>query len=207
MELTEKLLKECLKESISIFKENNVGEVSNEVDIEFIDSKKFIEDAEGNKLNNALVKGGIIKNFEKEYPGFLVVYERNKMPLRKLMGLPYLISIDFQRAKRLLRPYNKKQVQKYFVSVFLHEITHIFEDSVISKHKVFYDKVLSDNYNEKSAANEILAEAVSYKYGYKNIADRITNELYKDIYAKIKAKYNTNPFASDVEFKSNLDLF
>lgn len=207
MELTDKFLEDCLKKSLEVFKSSDVADVSNSVKLEYIDSQKFIEDAMENPLNKTLITSGIIKNFEKEYPGFLVVYERNKLPLRKILGLPYVISIDFVRAKRFLRPYNKKQVEKYFISVFLHELTHIFEDSVIAKHKAFYDKALKNNYGDVNAANEILAEAVSYKFGYKNVADKITNEMYKDIYAKIKSKYNTNPLSSDVQFKSDLELF
>lgn len=207
MELTREIVENSLNEAIKIFKESNVGSVTNNVEIDYIDSEKFLSDARENTFNNLLIKAGIIKDFEKEYPGFLVVYQHNKLPIRNLLGLPYLISIDFNRAKKLLRPYNKKQIEKYFVSVFLHELTHVFETSVIEKHKEFYETVLASNYNNEEAANEILAEAVSYKYGYKNVSDKITNELYKNIYSKMKAKYNTNPSKSDLDFKSNLELF
>lgn len=207
MELTRDLVENSLNEALKIFRENNVGSVTNDVKIDYIDSEKFLNDAKENTFNSLLIKAGAIKNFDKEYPGFLVVYQHNKLPVRKLLGLPYLISIDFNRAKMFLRPYNKKQVEKYFVSVFLHEITHVFEDSVIEKHKKFYDVTLADNFNNEEAAKEILAEAVSYKYGYKNVADKITNEFYKDIYARLKAKYNSNPLKNEVDFKTNLELF
>lgn len=207
MELTKNIIEDSLKEALNIFKENNIGEVTNEVDIDYVESDYFLSTAKENTLNDMLVKAGAIKNFDKEYPVFLVVYNNNKSPIRKMLGLPYLISIDFNRAKMLLRPYNKKQVQKYFVSVFLHEITHVFEDSVIAKHKAFYDKTLLDNFNNVDAANEILAETVSYKYGFKNVSDKINNELWATIYNRIMTKFNQNPFQNNFNFKSNLELF
>lgn len=112
------------------------------VEIKFVDKENFLEDAKKAFTNKLMIDKGIFKDFDREYPSFLVVYPMDKNPISLLLTGTYKISICYDIAREKLKPFNAKQVRAYLKHAFAHEIAHILEDKIIKERDDLWQKAL-----------------------------------------------------------------
>lgn len=185
MKITKHFLKEVLKETIVEFNDK-VTSIGNVVEIEFIEKNEFMEDVKKNPLIQQQIRLGFYKNIDKEYVNFLVVYEKNKNPLLNLLGLPYKISICFELAKDILKPYPKNDVKSYLKHVYSHEIGHIIEKEAIKSRKELWLKCLQETNQDESLAMELFVESIADMVSDTKAYKKIEEDIWSDVKHRIK---------------------
>lgn len=173
---------ETLQEFSQIF--NNKTDVK----INFIDKEKFLEDAKNNYMNQMLMEKGIIKNFEKEYPNFIVVYKYDKNPMALFAFGAYRISFCFEIARKKLKPFSAKEVKDYLKHGFAHELSHIFEDDIIKNKTDLWQKALLNCHNDGSLAKEHFAEDIADMVYKSKTSKQVETKLWERIYSNAKQK-------------------
>jgi DNA-binding protein Fis len=177
LKLNKHFFKEHLEQTIKIV-EQKVTPLPHSVTVEFESKDEFMESVKSNPLIKHQIQLGLYQDIDNEYVGFAVVYERNKLPLRMLVGVPYVITICDEIAKKVLKPFNTNEVKAYLTHVYVHEITHLFEDHLKEHRKDIWEKSLNYTNGNEIMANELFAD---------NIASLVTkdNELYKSVEKRI----------------------
>lgn len=138
----------------------DTGITLDHIALEVQGEKDFLHYAKENPLHQQLIKKGIIKNFEEEYPGFMVVYIYNKNPVRVMLGQKLLLTVCVEHAQKIVNKLKLPQnmLDNYVGHMFAHEICHIEQ----SKLEALYPEKL---YNAEMTAkgntqvkNELFAE-------------------------------------------------
>jgi hypothetical protein len=182
MELTKNFVESTFRETLQQYKQR-VCSLQNIV-LNYVSPEKYLADAKVNPVNQHLIKLGAFTNFEKEYPGFLVVYEMDKHPLNLLITGNFKVSMCFERAKELLRPFKSHVVREYLKHCFAHEITHIVEDRLKVDNPTMWQSALSKVHSDEALAHETLAE---------DVADLIGNlDLYNEVNYKLWSVVQNN---------------
>ena len=131
MILTKQFLSQVLEQTTKEY--NSKVMPIDKINIRYVDKGSYLEGVITDPYINLLIQKGIYKDIEKEYPGFLVVYNSDKDPLRLLMTRSYTFSICFEIARDKLKPFKTEQVREFLKHAFAHEITHIYEDRLITE--------------------------------------------------------------------------
>lgn len=185
MKITKIFLKNVLEDTLNEYRKN-IMEIPMPVELAFVDKDYFLKDAEANPHHQLLIKAGIIKDFEKEYPNFLVVYNYDKDPARLLLGLPFKISICYEIARERLKPYRPQEVKAFLKHAFAHEISHLLEEKLAKEHEAMYANFLKTCNGMESLANEMLAEFTADKVGSYKVAKEVENHMWFTINQRIK---------------------
>jgi hypothetical protein len=186
MIITKRYVQNLFNETLHEF--SNLFNNKTDVKINFIDKESFLEDAKKNPTNQMLIQTGLIKNFEKEYPNFLVVYKYHKDPMALFMFGAYKISFCFEIAREKLKPFSAKEVKDYLKHGFAHELSHIFEDEIIKDKTDLWEKSLLDCHNEDHLAKERFAEDIADMVYKSKMSKQVEIKLWEKIYANAKQK-------------------
>ena len=185
MKLTKAFMVEVLQEVVGRY-ETEVCPLGNEVRLAFMDKDEFLSMAKENRLIQGQIKMGLYRNFEEEYPNFLVVLHEGKHPVLSVMGLPYRITVCFDIARKRLKPYHKEEVRQYLHYVFAHELTHIVQEKLKDSHPHWWHKVLVESKGNVEAAHELLAEDVGKRFGDYEVYRRVEDGLWGIIHNRIR---------------------
>lgn len=178
MKITKNYLNKIFEESKNDFK-NNIYDFPHNIELEFIDKDKFLEDAMQNQVMQLQIKMGLFKDFKKEYPGFLVVYAYNKDKMRSLFNLPMKVSVCDEIAKEKLKKFTTREVSAFLRYAFIHEITHIYEDELIEAYKDEWGESLKVTRNNEHMAKEDFVEKMIEKLiPNKKEADEVSRKLW-----------------------------
>jgi hypothetical protein len=183
MDIKKIFFKQVLDETLKLYSEK-VTPVNN-VELKFVSKEIFLESAKKDKLIQFQIQLGVYKDFEKEYPNFLVVYNIDKNPLFSLLGGNYKISICDEIAKDKLKSFTKQEVRDYLMHGFSHEITHILEDDLKVKLPDLWQNALDQTNGDIGLAHEQFAEdvadIVSSVENYKKVEDRLFSQVNQNL--------------------------
>jgi len=185
MKLTKQYLRELLTSTISTFNKQ-IMPIDHEVELEFIEKDEFMQGVKNDPLIQQQILLGIYKNLDKEYPNFLVVYNEDKNPMRKLLGLPYKITVCYDMAKDILKPFHKQEVKLYMERTFAHELSHIVEDELIQKKPELWNSCLKETGGNEQYAKEILAENIADMIGDNKMFQKVSNTIWSLINNRVK---------------------
>jgi hypothetical protein len=173
MKITKKFIKDVFEEAKEKF-QKEIMKLPVEVDLEFESKEDFMKSVKENPLIQQQIQIGIYKDIDNEYVGFAVVYAKNKIEFRKIFGLPYIITICDEIAKRVLKPLSTYEAKIYLLHVFAHEFSHLFENEIKQKRPEIWKKCLQQTRGIEHLAHEMLSE---------EIADMLVNdtETYKKV--------------------------
>jgi hypothetical protein len=178
-----------LTEAIADF-QKHVFPITHTIELEYVERETFMQGVKSDPLIQLQIKSGLYKNIEKEYPNFLVVYHKNKNPMLKLLELPFKISVCIDLAKDILKPYSKLEVRAYLKHMFVHEITHLFEDDFIKDKPMVWSNYLEEANGDTFIAKEFLAEYVASLVSDEKAYQKVFNEIWSVINQRIK-KYES----------------
>lgn len=133
-----------------------------------------METVKNNPFIQQQIQVGLYKDIDKEYVGFAIVYERNKNPLRTLMGLPLVIIVCDEIVKKVLKPFKSNEIKTCLTHVFIHELTHIFDQYLKDARTDIWKKSLNDANGNQTIANELFAEYIV------NLVSK-DNAIYKSV--------------------------
>jgi hypothetical protein len=108
----------------------------------------------------------------------------------KLLELPFKISVCIDLAKDILKPYSKLEVRAYLKHMFVHEITHLFEDDFIKDKPMVWSNYLEEANGDTFIAKEFLAEYVASLVSDEKAYQKVFNEIWSVINQRIK-KYES----------------
>lgn len=177
MKITKNYLQNLLDKTVKDFSQR-VYLISTKVELEYIELDKFMADVKADKLIQQQISLGFYKNIDKEYPNFLVVYNKNKNPLLELFDLSFKISICLDKAKEILKPYTKQQVEAYLKHAFAHEIAHLVEDKVIKERQDLWQDCLKKTMNNEAMAMELLVEELADLISDKEEYEKVQNQIW-----------------------------
>jgi hypothetical protein len=160
MQLKKIFIQRVFEETKELF-EKEIIKLPYKVELEYESKENFLNNVKANPLIKQQIQFGIYKDIDKEYVGFAVVYERNKLPLRQIMELPYLITICYDIAKEVFKPFKSNEVKSYLIHTFAHELVHLFEDEIKNKKPELWNTALERAYNKEEYAKELFPELVS----------------------------------------------
>lgn len=185
MKVTKQFLNEVLEETIEEFN-SKVYPLKNKIELQFEDNERFMDNVKSNELIQMQIRMGFYKNIDKEYPNFLVVYQKNKLPMLELLGLPYKVTICFEKAKDILKPYSKESVVAYLKHGFAHEIGHIVQDSIIKERPNLWNEHLEKCANDDSLAKESMVEDIADLIGNKQLHEEIEESIWALVRNRMK---------------------
>lgn len=160
--------------------------IDNNVVLGFIEKDEFLEGVKNDPLIKQQILLGIYKDINKEYPNFVVVYNTDKDPMRKLFSLPYKITVCFEMAKDLLKPYSKQEVRCFLERVFAHELSHIAEGEIMKTKPDLWETCLKDTGNNPHYAKEYLAEYIADMISETKTYQKIFNSIWSVVNNRIK---------------------
>lgn len=182
MKLARPLLNDVFASTVELF-EQKLLPLPHKVEVKFQSREEYISAVKENPLIQTQINLGFYKNIEKEYVGFAMVYAKDKMELRTIMGLPYVVTICDEIAKDVLKPFNSTEIKIYLTHVYLHELTHIFDNILKEGLSEVWQECLEEGRNDVSMANELFAERIPpLVMGEKNIS------IYKDVEKRLWSK-------------------
>ncbi len=184
MELTKQFLERSFKETIIAY-EKQIRKLPN-ITLKYISSDKFLADVKYNTVNQQLIKMGAFQNFDKEYPNFLAVYEMDKNPIFYKVTGNYRVSICFELAKTLMKPFETHKVREFLKHSFAHEITHVIEEVIKQENPELWEQVKSrvpqtDPQHITILAHEALAEDMANKVGDTNVYEEVSEALWRKV--------------------------
>lgn len=186
MVITKQYIQSLFNETLQEF--SNLFNNKVDVKINFITKGEFLEDAKKNPNNQMLIQAGIIKDFEKEYPNFLVVYRHHKDPMSLFIFGAYKISFCFEIARDKLKPFSAKEVRDFLKHGFAHELSHIFEDDIIKQKDDLWQKALKQCHNDGNLAKEQFAEDIADMVYKSKTSKQVETKLWEKIYANARQK-------------------
>lgn len=136
--------------------------------------------AKEDPLNKILIEQGHIKDFEKEYPGFIVVLSKHKTPLTMLFYGHFIISVCYEMVSELLSPFPINKVKSFLRHVFAHEITHIVENSI--EHLYTNLKKRTDPLVFSETLAEEVASKIEDSEDYKEVMQKLWEPIISRIY-------------------------
>ncbi|OME54134.1 hypothetical protein BSK59_16270 [Paenibacillus odorifer] len=182
MKLVRPLFQQILDDTIELFSKK-ILPLPNKVEVRFQSKDEYMEAVKSNPLIQQQIQFGFYTDIEKEYVGFAVVYAKDKFEMKKLLGLPYIITICDEIAKEVLKPFTSTEVKAYLTHVYLHEMTHIFDKWLKEMLPDVWESCLSQTNGNEQMANELFAEHIpALAMGDKSVA------LYKDVEKKLWSK-------------------
>lgn len=184
MNLTKHFLNEVLQETIKEFSEK-IFPIADEIMLSYIDKDVFLENAKNDKLIQQQIALGFYKDFEKEYPNFLVVRQFHKNPLNKLFGIPFKITVCFEIAKKKLKPFTKEEVKAYLKHAFAHELSHIYEEDIKQHNQKLWEDVLNIAKGNAAYGNELLAETVADMLSNGELHHKVEKQLWAIVFNRI----------------------
>lgn len=191
MELTKRFLEQTFKETLIEYSKyiRKLPIIS----LKYISPDKFLEDVKHNTIVKQIVRLGAIKDFNNEYPNFVAVYTIDKSPIVYAVTGSYKITVCYELAKKLLKPFKSHEVREYLKHIFAHEITHIIEDSIKEENPDLWeaakqktgltDPKFSDVVD--AYAYEVVAEEMANQIGNKELFDIVREALWKPIYDRL----------------------
>lgn len=198
MKIKKNLINDSLERAKKIFNDN-IYELDNDIAINYLDDNEFLVNARGDKLNSLFISIGLYKNFNKEYASFANVNPEDKMPLLKSFGKPFVINISLERAKKLLKNEQPKNVEKYLDSILLSQLVVIYQEALIEKYKEAYDVLLKESFSVDLAKEEFNSIFVT-KYCDEEVVSKIDYKLNGNLYFKLKKLTN-----EELSLKSKLE--
>lgn len=183
--ITMEKMTEILKECIEDFEKKGMP-IGNDVEIEFMPLDVFEEGLKQDFLLKILYDRGIITNTVEQSPSFMVVLYKNKEKVRKLFGLPYVISICKEIAEYKFRNYGDPMIRTYMRHAFCHELAHIVEDQLIESNHELWKKALEESQGIEHSAKEFMAEDVASLFVSRKKISKMDEEINGDIMKKIK---------------------
>ena len=187
MKLTKHFLREVLQETVQEFSEKVVP-VKEDVQLKFIDKEEFLESAKQNHLIQLQINAGFYKDFESEYPNFLVVNKADKEPFRLLLGLPFYITVCFEIAKDKLKKHTKEEVRAFLKHGFAHELAHVYEGKIKSNLPELHESALEQGKENKQITEEVLSENVADLIGDRKTAKKVEMDLWSLVYKRMENK-------------------
>ncbi|WP_090739434.1 hypothetical protein [Paenibacillus sp. Mc5Re-14] len=182
MKLNKKFFESTFDSTKRMF-ESKMMKIPHEVIIKFQSKEDYLVAVKENPLIQTQINLGFYKDIEKEYVGFAVVYANDKLELRTIMGLPYAITICDEIAKDVLKPFTSTEIKAYLTHVYLHELTHIFDNKLKETFPDMWQENLSKTNQNVPMANELFAESIPpIVMGEKDIS------IYKSVEKKLWSK-------------------
>lgn len=182
MKLARPLLNEVFENTLKLF-EDKLLPLPHKVEVKFQPREEYISAVKENPLIQTQINLGFYKDIDKEYVGFAVVYANDKIELRTLMGLPYAITICDEIAKDVLKPFTSTEIKAYLTHVYLHELTHIFDNKLKETFPDMWQENLAKTNQNVPMANELFAESIPpIVMGEKDIS------IYKSVEKKLWSK-------------------
>lgn len=181
--ITKNTFVEILKEATTIF-ETKIIPLPNAVEVKFQSKDEYMTAVKENPLIQQQITMGFYDNIDKEYVGFAVVYAKDKIEIKSLLGLPFTITICDEIAKDVLKAYKANEVKAYITHVYLHEMTHIFDKWIKEKRPDLWEKCLEQTNGNEAMANELFSEEIPLIATSKKDIE-IYKEIEKRLWSKI----------------------
>lgn len=198
MKIKKNMISESLERVKKIFNDN-IYKIDNEIVINYLNDDEFLVEARGNKLISLFISIGLYRNFDREYSSFVSINPVDKMPLLKSLEKPFIINFSLDRAKRLLKNEQPKNVEKYLDYILLSQLVTIYQEELIEKYKKAYDILLKESFNI-DVAKEEFNSIFATKYCDEKIASIIDFKLNSALYLRMKKLTN-----EDLSLKSKLE--
>lgn len=198
MKIKKNMISESLERVKKIFNDN-IYKIDNEIVINYLNDDEFLVEARGNKLISLFISIGLYRNFDREYSSFVSINPVDKMPLLKSLEKPFIINFSLDRAKRLLKNEQPKNVEKYLDYILLSQLVTIYQEELIEKYKKAYDILLKESFNI-DVAKEEFNSIFATKYCDEKIASSIDFKLNGGLYTRMKKLTN-----EDLSLKSKLE--
>lgn len=176
MLITKRYLNRVLEETIEEFNKK-VYPIDREVKLEYMEKKEYLMLAANNPINKNLINMGVFRNFNREYPSFLVVFTGQDNPIAQMLQLPFKITVCFEMAKDKLKQFDETDVTEFLKHAFAHELTHLMQHRIIKKEPELWNKLRSQALGNEVAGHELLAEYMADRIGdserYRHVEDRL----------------------------------
>lgn len=198
MKIKKNMINESLERVKKVFNDN-IYKIDNEIVINYLNDDEFLVEARGDKLISLFISIGLYRNFDKEYSSFVSINPSDKMPLLKTLGKPFVINFSLDRAKRLLKNEQPKNVEKYLDYILLSQLVTIYQEDLIKKYKEAYD-ILAKEAFSVDIAKEEFNSLFATKYCDEKIASSIDSKLNGGLYTRMKKLTN-----EDLSLKSKLE--
>jgi hypothetical protein len=185
MNLDKSWMNKVLQETVEEFSAK-VAPVDDTILIRFVEKSYFLDGARKDMGMALFIEKGIFTNFEKEYPNFLVVYQADKYPARKLLGLPFYISVCFEIAKEQAKQFKADDFREFLKHGFAHEMAHVYQEEIKRTKPEYWTDLLTKNNGSEYLAHEQLAENIADMVGNAARSDQVQKKLWEPIYARAR---------------------
>lgn len=185
MNLDKNFMRKTLQEVVKEFSEK-ILPVDGRIELQFVEKSGFIESAKKDMAMAMFIDRGVFTNFESEYPNFLVVYPADKEPIRRLMGLPFYISVCFEIAKEKAKGISAQDFREFLKHGFAHEMSHLFQEDIKKDKPEFWSNILSQSNGNTYLAHETMSESIADMIGDATKSDAVQNQLWSHVYSRAR---------------------